>query len=77
MKTWLVVFILLNGQWVPGARVEGGGWAPRAYASAEECERRRAFAMRSVEHVRHRMVPMRWFCVADPDVSLKELEEAR
>ena len=76
MKTWLVVFLLLNGQWVPGAQVKGGGWAPRAYASMAECEKRRRFAVDSVRHVQKRMIPMKWFCATSPDATLAELEKS-
>ena len=75
MKTWLVVFMLINGQWLPGEKVEGGGWAPRAYASKQECEQRRRFAMQSVRHVRQRLIPMKWFCTTNPNASLHELEQ--
>ncbi len=74
MKTWLVVYILLGGVWTPGAEVRPGGWAPRAYPSLAECERRRAFAMRAVRGVSE--TPSKWFCAPRPDMTLAEMERA-
>ena len=35
MKYWLVVFILINGTWVPGEKLEG--WGPVAYENEALC----------------------------------------
>jgi len=42
MEWWLSVFFLINGQWQPGANLDG--WQPRAYASEEACLERKTFA---------------------------------
>ena len=72
MKYWLVVFILLNGQWVHGADVKPAGWSPRAYPSLAVCEARRRFAQAAVKGVSK--APSRWFCTRRPTASLAELE---
>ena len=73
MKYWLVVFILLDGVWTPGAEVKPIGWHPRAYPSREICEKRKAFAMKAVEKTAK--APSKWFCTTTPDVPLSELEK--
>lgn len=35
MKYWLVVYIMINGAWVPGEQV--AGWGPVAYESEALC----------------------------------------
>jgi hypothetical protein len=37
MKWFLVVYIFLNGDWVPGETMDG--WAPHPMASYKECRR--------------------------------------
>jgi len=74
MKTWLVVYILLNGVWTPGDEVKPAGWHPRAYATRAECEKRKAFAMKAVKGVSKS--PSKWFCANDPSAPLAELEKA-
>ena len=74
MKTWLVVYILLNGAWTPGDQVKPAGWHPRAYASKAICEKRRAFAIEAVKKTAK--APSRWFCTTNPKASLAELEKA-
>ncbi len=62
---WLSVFIWLNGQWVPGEKVESGGWAPRAHESEAVCLERKAFAERSLKESRRagrRLAPAHWAC---------------
>ncbi|HHN67301.1 MAG TPA: hypothetical protein ENK15_04600 [Thermopetrobacter sp.] len=73
MKYWLVVHILLNGVWTPGAQVKPAGWHPRVYPSLAECERRRAFAMKAVKGVSK--AESKWFCTRTPDAPLAALEE--
>ena len=72
MKYWLVVFILLNGQWVHGKDVKPAGWSPRAYPSLAACEERRRFAVEAVKGVAK--APSKWFCTTRPEASLEELE---
>ncbi len=72
MKYWLVVFILLNGEWTPGAKVKPMGWHPRAYDSLETCQKRKAFAIEAVRKTAK--APSRWFCTTRPDAPLEELE---
>ncbi|MCB1501688.1 MAG: hypothetical protein KDK07_18200 [Bauldia sp.] len=48
MQWWLSVFFLVNGVWMPGPEVEPG-WAPRPYASEQECTKRKTFAERQCE----------------------------
>lgn len=35
MKYWLVVYIMINGAWVPGEELEG--WGPVAYETKAGC----------------------------------------
>jgi len=74
MKYWLVVYILLNGVWTPGAEVKPVGWHPRAYSSLAECETRKAFATRAVKKASR--AAARWFCTLDREASLADLEKA-
>lgn len=48
MQWWLSVFFLVNGVWTPGPEVEPG-WAPRPYATEEECITRKRFAEHQCE----------------------------
>ena len=42
IKIFLVVFILINGEWVPGETIDG--WGPVEYSTLDEClERGRIF----------------------------------
>ncbi|WP_038037116.1 hypothetical protein [Thermopetrobacter sp. TC1] len=72
MKYWLVVYILLNGVWTPGAEVKPAGWSPRAYPSLAVCEKRRRFAEKAVKGVAK--APSKWFCTRTPDAPLSVLE---
>jgi hypothetical protein len=59
MKIYLLtVHLLINGQWVDGASVDG--WAPRKVVSYVECERRRAFAEK--QGVPYGADAIRWTC---------------
>ena len=67
MKTlwWLSVFMLIDGNWVPGDEVELQGWAPRSYESREICDKRRAFAEKAIDQARSsrpNMPPTKWVC---------------
>jgi len=42
MKYWLVVYIMINGAWIPGEQLEG--WGPMAYESHERCLKNKARA---------------------------------
>jgi hypothetical protein len=44
MQWWLSVFFFVNGAWVPGAQFDG--WAPRAFATEQQCRERMTFAQR-------------------------------
>jgi hypothetical protein len=62
---WLSVFMWVNGAWVPGAEVETGGWAPRAYDSEEVCQTRLEFARAALieaEQAGRKIIPTHWVC---------------
>ncbi len=69
---WLVVFILIDGAWVPGAEVTPEGWSPRAYETRAECMDRKAFAERALADLTN-VRETRWYCTQDPDTPMEEL----
>ncbi|GEM_PF-6971411 len=73
MTWWLVLFVLIDGQWVPGADLTPEGWSPRAYDTREECMERRDFAEESLADLRN-VDDSKWFCTRDRDAALSELE---
>lgn len=74
MKYWLVIYILLEGTWTPGAEVSKGGWSPRAYDTLEICKTRRDFAAKLMKQVGK--VEALHFCTQNPDATLDELKKA-
>lgn len=68
---WLVVFIYLDGAWVPGAELEH--WHPRGYETRAECLERKAFAEEALAGLEH-VEPSKWFCTRDKEASLETLE---
>lgn len=39
---WLTVFFLIQGEWVPGSKIDG--WSPRPFPTETACLDHRAFA---------------------------------
>ncbi len=74
MKYWLVMFILTDGAWVPGAEIPNAGWGPRAYESLEICQTRRNFAANLVKQIGKSET--KHFCTKDPKATLAQLEQA-
>jgi hypothetical protein len=44
MKFLLVVYILINGDWIRGDDLESDGWSAMPYATEEQCLRSKARA---------------------------------
>jgi hypothetical protein len=44
---WLTVFFLIQGEWVPGSKIDG--WSPRAFPTEVGCLEHRAFAEKACE----------------------------
>ena len=74
MKYWLVMFVLVEGSWVAGAKMPTPGWSPRAYDSLEICRKRRDFAAKLVKQTGR--AETRHFCTTTPEASLEDLEKA-
>ena len=75
MKYWLVIFVLSDGAWVPGAEMPNPGWSPRQYESLEVCKTRRDFAANLVKQIGQ--TEAKHFCTQTPEATLAELEKAK
>lgn len=65
MKYWLVVYIMINGAWVPGEKLEG--WGPVIYESEAGCleSKARAEALQSeLQEINPRAYDKRFVCEA-------------
>ncbi len=70
MKYLLVVFFLLEGQWVPGEAAKG--WGPFPYETEEACltSKARAEAIQvNLKQVNPRALEKRFECVAEQTVT--------
>jgi hypothetical protein len=66
MSWWLSVFFLINGQWQPGANLDG--WQPRAYPTEEACLERKQFAEKECRN--HPLdYDAMWFCTEGKPLS--------
>ncbi len=70
---WLIVFILVDGEWIAGADTER--WHPRAYETEAICQQRKAFAEKALAKI-EKGNKAQWFCSQTRDSSLEELQRA-